>query len=325
MPAQRREQWATQWDNRRSHSRPRYQGKGGAGEAFFWKCGACANVQTGSECKGCRTKYWHLPSWERVAKPEHSVKWNLPAGDTKNSPAGAAQPHQALAEVIHNLVNPIAGEPPSDPNIIQLAQTLQKQLLSKCTIEEKHRRLQSVMSKMEHNQKMLTKSQEQEAKLQEELRTLQEERLGLIKKNEDLEAERQELLKVVHGTESAHPPHPDNPYQGMASGSDADSEAESDTLDRPTKRTKSQGRTAPHQRPWCTTHPNPLSPVPDQWAQDIAGMAPQVLQHLQHLLHTESQRRAQPGPQQQANHNRAAEEHHNPGFGDLSAPGAALG
>ena len=177
---------------------------------------------------------------------------------------------------------------------------------------------------MEHNQKMLPKSQEQEAKLQEEPRTLQEERSGLIKKNEDLEAERQELLKVVHGTEAQNHNHPDKPDQGMLSGTDADSEPESDTLNRPPKRTKSQARRAPHQRPWCMPQPNPLSPAPDQWAQDIAGMAPHVLQHLQQLLSIASQRRAQPGPQPQANNNRATEEQ-TPRFGDLSTSGAALG
>ena len=267
-------------------------------------------------------KYWHLPSWEKVAKPEHSVRWSTPPGDTKSNPAGGAQPHQALAEAIHQLVNPTVGEPPSDPGIIHMAQTLQKHLLSKCSIEEKHRRLQSVVSKMEHNQKLLNKSQEKETTLQEELRSLQEERAGLVKKNEDLEVERQALLKVVHMPEEDHLKK-NKLDQEMTSGSEADSESSENGP--PAKRSKSQTRRVPRQAEWHVPPTTHLNPAPAQWADDIAGMAPQLLQHLQHLLHAEAQRRAQPGPQPQAPLHPAGEDQI-PGFGDLShTPGAAQG
>ena len=177
-------------------------------EPFYWKCGNCGNVQSGSECKGCHTKYWHLQTWERVAKPEHTQRWHTPTQDPRTTPAGMNLPHQALSDVIHQLTNPKVGQDPVDPDLIQAAQKLQKDLLALCSVEEKHRRLQSVVSKLEHRQKQLTKSQEEEAKLQEKLQTLRAERTMLIKETEDLELERQELLKVVNpqDTETGNPP-----------------------------------------------------------------------------------------------------------------------
>ena len=58
-----------------------------------------------------------------------------------NTPQGGAQPHQALAAVIHQLAHPTVGEPPADPELLHMAQSLQKQWLEKCSIEEKPRRL----------------------------------------------------------------------------------------------------------------------------------------------------------------------------------------
>ena len=130
---------------------------------------------------------------------------------------------------------------------------------------------------------------------------------------------------MVHASEASHHNRQDKPDQGTTSGSEADSEAESVSSNKPpAKRSKSQTRRAPHQKGWCVPQATHLNPAPEQWAPDIAGMPPQLLQHLQQLLNIEAQRRAQPGPQPQASNNLAAEETI-PGFGDLSNPGAALG
>ena len=69
-------------------------------------------------------------------------------------------PHQTMAAVLHQLSNPAPGEPQADPEILELAQTLNKQLLARCPIEEKQKKLQSVSSKLDHYGKLLTQAQD---------------------------------------------------------------------------------------------------------------------------------------------------------------------
>ena len=145
----------------------------------------------------------------------------------------------------------------------------------------------------------------------------------MIKKNEDLEAERQELLKVVHMPEEDHLKKQNKPDQDMTSASEADSES-SETRP-PAKRSKSQTRRVPYQAEWHVPPPVHLNPAPAQWADDIAGMPPQLFQHLHQLMHSEAQRRTQLGTQPQAHLNPNGEDQP-AGFGDLShTPGAAQG
>ena len=68
------------------------------------------------------------------------------------------QPHQAMAAVIHQLVNPAAGAPPPDPEILELARNLNKQLSARCPTERKQRKLQSVTSKLDHHRTLLAKA-----------------------------------------------------------------------------------------------------------------------------------------------------------------------
>ena len=234
------------------------------------------------------------------------------------NPPGGAQPHQALAAVIHQLANPTGGEPPADQHLIHMAQALQTQMLAKCSIEEKHRRLQSVVSKLEHNHKLLAKSQEKEAKLQEELHSLQEERRALAKKNEDLELERQELLNVVN-VHMADPKPTAKPDVELTSGSEADSE--SSESKPPAKRSKSQSKTSRRdlrQAEWLRTRPPPLQPAAGQWETDLANMDPQVFAHLNHLMQAEATRRGQVPPPEAATHQGGREGDTSTGFGEFS-------
>ena len=305
MPYYRPGQWSqrwgsSNWSNNSNGYRNRPQGWTNKQEPFFWKCGNCGNVQSGSECKGCHTKYWHLQSWERVTKPEHTQRWNTPNQDQRTNPAGTNPPHQAISDIIYQLTNPKVGQDPADQDLIQAAQKLQKDLLARCTVEEKHRRLQSVVSKLEHRQKQLVKSQEEETKLHEKLQTLRQERTTLIKETEDLEAERQELLKAVNPQEGTGNP----PFQDQGTGHHSETDTESTTSqDRRHKRPKNQHRRFPTQHSIPATGNPTLQPNPEQWAKDLTNLHPDIFQLLQQAVLTESNKRnlcppadnAQPG------------------------------
>ena len=263
--------WSKPWGQQQRYSRYTPQGWPTKQPAFYWRCGSCQNVQTGSECKGCRTKYWHLPSWERVAKPEHTKGWGQAHTDHRHHPTGTSHSHQTIADVIFQLTHPKPGEDPTDPNLLHHAQALHKGLLSRCTVEEKHRRLQSVVSKLEHCQKQLGKSQEEESKLQEKLQSLREDRTALIKKTEDLENERQELLKVVNS-------EGDNPLgakadEEMDGTGDTDSQASTQLLPG-NKRVR---RSQPNGFRPTPSHP-PADPT--QWMTSLTNLPPDLLQQL---------------------------------------------
>ena len=167
MPARSssRKVWRKSWGGghggdarERSKSQPRGRQGQWKGEPFYWKCGKCSNIQSGSECKGCKAKWWEV-SWERWAKPESTTKWATPYADTVGIPTLGTQPHQTMAAVIHQLVNPAAGAPPPDPEVLELAHSLNKKLLASCPIEEKQRKLQSVTSKLDQNRSLYAKGQ----------------------------------------------------------------------------------------------------------------------------------------------------------------------
>jgi myosin heavy subunit len=201
-------------------------------------------------------------------------------------------PHQVLAEAIHQLTHPPVGQPPVDQDLILKVQELQKDLLSKSPIEEKHRRLQSVVSRLEHTNKQIGKAQEEESKYREKLNTVIEERNQLVKKAEALEQERQELLKVVHNPEA----DPGTSFQrddDMENPEESGTESQHSTEPRApaSKKPKHQQRRVPTQRSFCAAPPPTLQPTPLQWAGDVARMDPDSLKHLLSVVQQETSRR----------------------------------
>ena len=243
MPARsssRHGRWQQAWGSghggdarNRSKSQSRSKQSQWKGDPFYWKCGRCSNIQSGSECKDCKAKWWEV-SWERWAKPESTTKWTPQYSGATGVPTLGTNPHQSMAAVLHQLANPAPGAPPPDPEILELAHNLNKQLLARCPIEEKQKKLQSVPSKLDHHGRLLTKAQDRLQKLQQETRDLQEECKAQTLIIAELETERKQLVGVV----KTHLEQSDNRKnnsadkgedtssdpEGISSGGEADSE-----------------------------------------------------------------------------------------------------
>ena len=141
----------------------------GKSETFHWKCMECHNVQSGSECKGCRKKYWEV-KWEKHEGGRHG-KPNGPA-DQKSA---HSDPHVALHQLIHTLLNPAIGAPAPDPNTVALATQLQKQLMVDASLSCKHQRLRSILDKIDYQKKEAQRKQEQVDYMRTQIETLEKE------------------------------------------------------------------------------------------------------------------------------------------------------
>ena len=261
MPARsssRRGQWQASWggahggDTRhRGRSQSRTRNNQWKSEPFYWKCGQCSNIQSGSECKACKAKWWEV-DWEKWAKPETTTKWAAPSGEAAGLPTLGTRPHHAMAAIIHRLAYPAPGAPPADPKLLELAHTLNEQLIASCPIEEKQKKLQSVTSKLEHHTKVRAKIRDRLQQLRQEVQSLQEEDKAQSATIGDLESERKQLVEVVKAHletgDNQHREENETPRARCSSvESGADSESSQRSM-RPPAHKRSRSR--PTQKPF---------------------------------------------------------------------------
>ena len=185
-------------------------------------------------------------------------------------------PHQTMAAVLHQLSNPAPGEPEPDPQIIELAQSLNDQLLARCPIEEKQKKLQSVSSKLDHYRKLLSKAQDHLQEAQQKVLDLQEERKNHTSLISELENEHIQLVGVVQShLEKSTMRNPRKPPrgqtageepEGVSSGGEADSEASDGSVRPPTSKRA------------CSRTPRQKAPMPPR-PHHIWDVNPAALDH----------------------------------------------
>ncbi len=149
----------------------KYKGAGALQQSWGrWRCCACGNVQTGSECKGCRAKWWTV-EWQRAEEPQggHSNRprttksqaWSSFGSGVRlfgqPSWADGAQLQSALASMAQSKRGV-----PDNPEVQELAAQLRDKLRESEPKKQKTARLQSVMdqlkdrkAKRESNRKLI--------------------------------------------------------------------------------------------------------------------------------------------------------------------------
>jgi len=169
----------------------------GKSTTFHWKCMECQNIQTGSECKGCRKKYWEV-RWEKHEPGKHGR-----ANGPSDQKAAHSDPHVALHQLIHTLLNPAVGAPAPDPSTVALATQLQKQLMLDASLSCKHQRLRSILDKIDYQKKEAQRKQEQVDYMKAQIETLEKELDNHTSQISALEEERTMLCESISEVEAA--------------------------------------------------------------------------------------------------------------------------
>ena len=149
------------WDWKVQHVR--HDQKGMPNSWGRWKCGKCGNVQTGSECKGCKQKWWHLPgtrcqdaSKSGTPGPKTSAWWNTPWSYKapgqwpQGKPEKAAPkdpPGNSFREQLEALEKAHQGKP-EGAGVASAAHLLAEKLKTTEPRRDKTKRLQSVMDQL---------------------------------------------------------------------------------------------------------------------------------------------------------------------------------
>lgn len=160
-----------------------------------WKC-ACGNIQSGSQCKGCRSKYWEV-EWEAVpsgagGKPQATrAPWAKPVVPQPKAFADAPLLSQ-LDQFLSNTTLPAELGGP--------AATLRNALRVRAPPSSQRQKLKSVMDKIDHHKSQIHKTKKRLKDLEAERAALDEQLMELEGGLTTLEHDKEALCNLVAGT-----------------------------------------------------------------------------------------------------------------------------
>ena len=163
--------WSNDWRNNsgsKPKARPANQSWG------LWTC-QCGNVQTGSQCKGCKAKWWTV-NWTRGDQAPG------PKAGSKSEPPTHKPAEKKTLAALDELLPKL---PPGD-DAHTLVEGLRDVLRGRAPAQSKRQKLKSVLDKLDY-QRNRAKS------IKQRLKTLEEEKLKLEKDLADADTQTKSL------------------------------------------------------------------------------------------------------------------------------------
>ena len=186
--------WSS-WGSARWRSQSARRGSGPNASWGQWKC-QCGNIQSGSQCKGCRSKYWEV-SWESVpgtgvgSKPQATrAPWAKP--DTSQPKATSGQAADLLSQLEQFLSQDAVDQELAGP-----AAALRAQLRVRAPASSKRQKLKSVMDRIDHHKTQIHKAKKRLKDLEFERATLEEQLQEHDKTLQSLESDKEALCTLV--------------------------------------------------------------------------------------------------------------------------------
>ena len=166
--------WSKDWRNN-AGSKPKTTTRRVATQSWgLWTC-QCGNVQTGSQCKGCKAKWWNV-EWARP-EPAPGPKTGAKTDPPSHKPA-EKQVLSALDELLPKL-------PPGD-DAHTLVEGLRDLLRGRAPAQSKRQKLKSVLDKLDYHRN-------RSKTLKHRLKTLEEEKLKIEKDLADADTQTKAL------------------------------------------------------------------------------------------------------------------------------------
>ena len=183
------------WGSWRSPSRSPARRRSGPQSSWGqWKC-ACGNIQSGSQCKSCRSKYWEV-EWEAVSPtgaggkpPATRAPWAKP---DKGQPKASSPDADLLAHLDQFLSGATLATELEGP-----AAALRNQLRLRAPASSKRQKLKSVMDKIDHHKAQIHKAKTRLKEIDAERSALEEQLTVLDGGLTALEQEKGTLCTLV--------------------------------------------------------------------------------------------------------------------------------
>jgi len=220
------------WGSWRSPSRSPVRRRYGPTTSWGqWKC-ACGNVQSGSQCKGCRSKYWEV-EWEAVPSspgaggrtPATRAPWAKPDKVQPKASRTDADPLTHLDQFLSSATLATELEGP--------AAALRNQLRIRAPASSKRQKLKSVMDKIDHHKSQIHKAKKRLKEIEAERSALEEQLTELDGGLAALEQDKETLCTLVGagGLEDTSSESGSEPTDGSATPTPARTEAFLSRLD----------------------------------------------------------------------------------------------
>ena len=160
-----------------------------------WKC-ACGNIQSGSQCKGCHSKYWQV-KWETVQSPSGKpgspqatrAPWAKP---DKPQPKASSEGVELLTHLDQFLAK--ANVP---PDLMDPAMALRTELRLRAPTASERQKLKSVMDRIDHHKQQLHTIKKRLKEIEAERSTLEEQLAELEGGLGTLEQDKETLCTLV--------------------------------------------------------------------------------------------------------------------------------
>ena len=173
--------WRNGWGQSQGQAKPTQSQSWGD-----WCCGECGNTQSGSQCKGCKCKWWEV-SWTKPDKAK-----------ARKSTKGQAQPHTKPKEDLVRFLDMfLAKGDQSNTAMNTLAAEIREGLTADEPKVSRNNRLKSVLDKLTHKKAALNTAKSKLKSAQQELNEAEKNHDNLAIEVAALEEERTDLANQV--------------------------------------------------------------------------------------------------------------------------------